>query len=76
MGVEPIALHRYIKRAVRKALHNRAADLSVASNRDQVGDALRRGLLAFSPIGRLSVGKSRKGQEDDHRPAARRHTTT
>jgi hypothetical protein len=75
MGVEPIALHRYIKRAVRKALHNRAADLSVASDRDQVGDTLRRGLLAFFPIGRLCVGKYREGQEDDHRPTARRHTT-
>lgn len=74
--LEPIALHSYIKRAVRKALQNRAADLTVASNRDQVGDALRRGLLAFSPIGRLCVHKCRKGHDDDDRPAARRQPTT
>ncbi|RLS49186.1 MAG: hypothetical protein DWH87_04045 [Planctomycetota bacterium] len=76
MGVEPIALHRHVEGAVRKALHDRAADLTAAGNRNQVGDALRGGLLAFSPIGRLSVGKSRKSQEDDHRPAARRQPTT
>lgn len=74
--LEPIALHSYIKRAVGKALHNRAADLTVASNRDQVGDALRGGLLAFSPIDRLCVHKCRKGHDDDDRSAARRQPTT
>ena len=76
MGVEPITLHRHIKGAVGKALHDRAADLAVAGDRDQVGDALRGGLLAFSPIGRLGVGERREGHDEDHRPAARRQPTT